>query len=57
MKITTFSNKKIEKNDVESSIKEIKKFQKLSLDLVDQINKVIDLTRIESRELKNENKR
>ena len=52
MKITTFSNKKIEKNDVESSIKEIKKFQKLSLDLVDQINKVIDLTRIESRELK-----
>lgn len=52
MKITTFSNRKIEKNDVESSIKEIKKFQKLSLDLVDQINKVIDLTRIESRELK-----
>lgn len=56
MEITNFSSKKINKKDAVSSLEEIKKFQKLSLNLVDQINKIMDLTRIENRELKIKNK-
>ena len=56
MEITNFSSKKINKKDEVSSLEEIKKFQKLSLDLVDQINKIMDLTRIENRQLKIKNK-
>ena len=56
MEITNFSSKKINKKDEVSSLEEIKKFQKLSLNLVDQINKIMDLTRIENRQLKIKNK-
>lgn len=56
MEITNFSSKKINKKDAVSSLEEIKKFQKLSLNLVDQINKIMDLTRIENRQLKIKNK-
>ena len=51
MEITNFSNKKITKNNANLSLEEIKQFQNQTLDLVDQINKIMDLTRIESREL------
>ena len=56
MEITNFSSKKINKKDEVSSLEEIEEFQKLSLNLVDQINKIMDLTRIENRELKIKNK-
>lgn len=56
MEITNFSSKKINKKDEVSSFEEIEKFKKLSLNLVDQINKIMDLTRIENRELKIKNK-
>lgn len=56
MEITNFSSKKINKKDEVSSLEKIKKFQKLSLNLVDQINKIMDLTRIENRQLKIKNK-
>ena len=56
MEITNFSSKKINKKNEVSSLEEIKKFQKLSLNLVDQINKIMDLTRIENRQLKIKNK-
>lgn len=56
MEITNFSSKKINKKDDVSSLEEIKKFQKVSLNLVDQINKIMDLTRIENRQLKIKNK-
>lgn len=56
MEITNFSSKKINKKDGVSSFEEIEKFKKLSLNLVDQINKIMDLTRIENRELKIKNK-
>lgn len=57
MEITNFSNKKITKNNVNLSLEEIKQFQNQTLDLVDQINKIMDLTRIESRELKIEERK
>lgn len=56
MEITNFSSKKINKKNEVSSLEEIEEFQKLSLNLVDQINKIMDLTRIENRELKIKNK-
>lgn len=57
MEITNFSNKKITKNNANLSLEEIKQFQNQTLDLVDQINKIMDLTRIESRELKIEERK
>lgn len=57
MEITNFSNKKITKNNANLSLEEIKQFQNQTLDLVDQINKIMDLTRIESRELKIEDRK
>lgn len=57
MEITNFSNKKITKNNASLSLEEIKQFQNQTLDLVDQINKIMDLTRIESRELKIEDRK
>lgn len=56
MEITNFSSKKINKKNEISSLEEIEEFQKLSLNLVDQINKIMDLTRIENRQLKIKNK-
>lgn len=56
MEITNFSSKKINKKNEVSSLEEIEEFQKLSLNLVDQINKIMDLTRIENRQLKIKNK-
>lgn len=56
MEITNFSNKKVNNTNLKSSLEEVKYFQKLSLDLVDQINKVMDLTRVENRELKLKNR-
>lgn len=57
IEITNFSNKKITKNNANLSLEEIKQFQNQTLDLVDQINKIMDLTRIESRELKIEERK
>lgn len=57
IEITNFSNKKITKNNANLSLEEIKQFQNQTLDLVDQINKIMDLTRIESRELKIEDRK
>lgn len=57
MEITNFSNKKITKKNANLSLEEIKQFQNQTLDLVDQINKIMDLTRIESRELKIEDRK
>ena len=57
IEITNFSNKKITKNNASLSLEEIKQFQNQTLDLVDQINKIMDLTRIESRELKIEDRK
>lgn len=46
--ITNFSNKKINKNNISLSLEEIKELQKTTLSLVDKVNKVMDITRIES---------
>lgn len=46
--IVNFSNKKINKNNVSLSLEEIKELQSKTFSLVDQINKVMDITRIES---------
>jgi len=46
--IANFSNKKINKNNISLSLEEIKELQKTTLSLVDKVNKVMDITRIES---------
>lgn len=46
--IANFSNKKINKNNITLSLEEIKELQKTTLSLVDKVNKVMDITRIES---------
>ena len=46
--IVNFSNKKINKNNVSLSLEEIKELQRTTLSLVDQVNRVMDITRIES---------
>ncbi len=46
--IANFSNKKINKNNISLSLEEIKELQKNTLSLVDKVNKVMDITRIES---------
>lgn len=46
--IANFSNKKINKNNISLSLEEIKELQKTTLSLVDKVNKVTDITRIES---------
>lgn len=46
--IVNFSNKKINKNNVSLSLDEIKELQRTTLSLVDQVNRVMDITRIES---------
>ena len=48
--IANFSNKKINKNNISLSLEEIKELQKTTLSLVDKVNKVMDITRIESRD-------
>lgn len=48
MEIVKFSKK--------SSSKDLEKFQSKSIEVVDQINKIMDLTRIENRELKIKNR-
>ena len=45
--IANFSNKKINKNNISLSLEEIKELQKTTLSLVDKVNKVMDITRIE----------
>ncbi|MBO5096281.1 MAG: hypothetical protein J6B98_05355 [Bacilli bacterium] len=49
-KLTDFGNMKISKDNMD---KHLKKFQKETLTLVDQINSIIDLTRIENNILEN----
>lgn len=46
--IANFSNKKINKNNISLSLEEIKELQKTTLSLVDKVNKIMDITRIES---------
>lgn len=46
--IANFSNKKINKNNISLSLEEIKELQSKTYSLVDQVNKVMDITRIES---------
>lgn len=46
--IANFSNKKINKNNISLSLEEIKELQKTTLSLVDKVNKVMDIIRIES---------
>ena len=46
--IVNFSNKKINKNNVSLSLEEIKELQRTTLSLVDQVNRLMDITRIES---------
>lgn len=46
--IANFSNKKINKKNISLSLEEIKELQKTTLSLVDKVNKVMDITRIES---------
>ena len=46
--IANFSNKRINKNNISLSLEEIKELQKTTLSLVDKVNKVMDITRIES---------
>lgn len=46
--IANFSNKKINKNNISLSLEEIKELQKTTLSLVDKVNKVMYITRIES---------
>lgn len=48
--IANFSNKKINKNNISLSLEEIKELQKTTLSLVDKVNKVMDITRIESND-------
>lgn len=52
MEIADFSNKKLIKNTKTISTEEIKNLQDTTLSLVDQINKVMDITRIESSDFK-----
>lgn len=54
MEMAKFSRKEFK--DSKSSYDEIKKFQSKSIEVVDQINKIIDLTRIENKELKIKNR-
>nr|DAO61797.1 MAG TPA: helix-turn-helix domain protein [Caudoviricetes sp.] len=42
------NNNKINKNNISLSLEEIKELQKTTLSLVDKVNKVMDITRIES---------
>lgn len=46
--IANFSNKKINKNNISLSLEEIKELQSKTYSLVDKVNKVMDITRIES---------
>lgn len=46
--IVNFSNKKINKNNISLSLEEIKELQSKTYSLVDKVNKVMDITRIES---------
>lgn len=46
--IANFSNKKINKKNISLSLEEIKELQSKTYSLVDQVNKVMDITRIES---------
>ena len=48
MEIANLSNKKIRRNNMSLSLEEIKELQNTTLSLVDQVNKVMDITRIES---------
>ena len=47
-KLLSLSNKKIDKNNIEEVIEETDNMKKMAVELVDQINGIIDLSKIES---------